>query len=487
MAGAAVSPPRHPEERAKTAAERRFWMTAALTLGAALAAIGAALAAVPPAFAAGEIFTLAGNGRTGFTGDGGRAVAARLNGPVDVTPTLDGGYLIADEGNDRVRFISAGGRISTAAGSRTQGYGGDGGPAIGAALNGPSAVALTSGGYLIADRFNNRIRAVLPDGRITTVAGAGAAGLGGDGGPATAAQLNLPADVAPLPDGGFLIADTFNNRVRRVSAGGVITTVAGAGSPAPPDETGGAENDARGGFAGDGGPATSALLDGPEGVAPISGGGFLIADTGNDRIRLVGQDGTIRTVAGGGIGGDGLAATAAALSAPRGLAVTSNGSLLIADTGNDRIRRVTLDGRIATVAGGGRGPDGGAATAAALNAPADVTPSPEGGFLLADSGSDRVRGVPPFRQLVLVIRQRSLRASTRGRARLPFAVSSQVSTTLDVLRGRRRVARLRGTADQGRRSVGLPRLGRGLYALRLGVRAADGQVAVGSATLRVTR
>jgi hypothetical protein len=191
------------------------------------------------------------------------------------------------------------------------------------------ALAATSdGGYLISDNDNNRIRKVSPAGTITTVAGAGGAGFGGDNGPATSALLNDPSDVAALPSGGYVIADLLNHRVRRVSPTGTITTVAGTGTPS---------------FSGDGGPARAAALNNPINVAATLDSGFLINDRSNNRIRKVTPGGTISTVAGAGIAGfsgDGGLATSARINQPIGVDVTSEGDYLIADTLNNRIRMV---------------------------------------------------------------------------------------------------------------------------------------------------
>ena len=183
----------------------------------------------------------------GGAGDGGPATDAQLNGPVGVAVTADGGFLIADQNNAVVRKVSADGVITRVAGTTgTSGSGGDDGPATDAQLDTPTGVAVTAdGGFLIADFANNRVRKVSAAGVITRVAGTGTSGSAGDDGPATDAQLNGPAGVAATADGGFLIADFFNSRVRKVSAAGVITRVAGTGTA---------------GSFGDDGPATSAQL-----------------------------------------------------------------------------------------------------------------------------------------------------------------------------------------------------------------------------------
>jgi hypothetical protein len=346
----------------------------------------AGLAGAPEAGAApGDIFTVAGNGTAGFSGDGGPATAAQLSSPFGVAATADGGFLVADPGNHRIRRVSPTGGIATVAGTGTQGFSGDGGPATSARLSAPSAVAvMADGGFLIADLINHRIRRVSPDGTIATVAGTGTQGFSGDGGPATAAQLSNPLGVARTADNGFLIGDSSNERVRRVSPEGTITTVAGTGPSG------------LGGFSGDGGPATAAQLNFPAGVSATAGGGFLVADTSNDRVRQVSPEGTIATVAGtgaSGSSGDGGPATAAQLSSPFGVAAAADGGFLVADQ-SSRVRGVSATGIIATVAGTGtRGFSGdeGPATAAELNGPNGVALTAGGGVLIADTGNSRVR------------------------------------------------------------------------------------------------
>jgi len=308
----------------------------ALVLAAVvLVVLGAASGA---AAANNNIFTVAGSGTAGFSGDGAAATSAKLDTPHGVAATADGGLLIADTGNNRVRRVSPAGIISTVAGSGTKGFSGDGAAATSASLNFPFGVAATAdGGVLIADTNNNRVRRVSPAGVISTVAGTGGVGgasgegfggFSGDGAAATSAELDFPVGVAATADGGLLIADTSNDRVRRVSPAGVISTVAGSGTA---------------GFSGDGAAATSAELSFPFGVAATADGGVLIADTGNDRVRRVSPAGVISTVAGSGtagFSGDCAAATSAKLNGPDGVAATADGGLLIADTDNNRVRRV---------------------------------------------------------------------------------------------------------------------------------------------------
>ncbi|MGH8584547.1 MAG: RHS repeat-associated core domain-containing protein [Gammaproteobacteria bacterium] len=277
--------------------------------------------------------TVAGSALGGFSGDGGPATAAALGGLPGLALGPDGSLYIADAGNHRIRRVGPNGIITTVAGTGATGFSGDGGPATAASLSGPFGLALSLDGSLyIADQFHHRIRRVGPDGIITTVAGTGAIGISGDGGPATAAALNSPFGVALGPDGSLYIADGGNNRIRRVGPDGIITTVAGMGFF---------------GFSGDGGPATAAALYLPLGLALGLDGSLYIADTGNNRIRRVGPDGIITTVAGtgrfggtGGFSGDGGPATAAVLNMPSGVALGPDGSLYIADSDNRRIRKV---------------------------------------------------------------------------------------------------------------------------------------------------
>ena len=277
--------------------------------------------------------------------------------------------------------------ITTVAGDGVLGYSGDGGAATAAEINHPRSIAWApDGGFVFADAFGQAVRRVWPNGTITTVAGTGQAGFSGDGGPATQAELDLPHGVAYTTNGTLLIVDALNNRVRAVAPDGTITTAVGTGVR---------------GYAGDGGPATEAELNTPRGIAALPDGGYLIADSDNNRIRRVDANGTITTVAGGaghGFAGDGGPATQAELARPFGVAPTFDGGFLIVDAENNRIRKVAADGTITTVAGNGvRGyaGDGGPATLAEINGPHNVAALPDGGFLIADALDNRVRRVWP--------------------------------------------------------------------------------------------
>jgi uncharacterized protein (TIGR03437 family) len=331
------------------------------------------------------ITTYAGNGTVLSSGDGGAAPSAGTN-TAGVAVDASGNLFIADGYNNRVRKVSTSGIITTVAGNGTQGFSGDGGAATAASLGFPVAVAVDAAGNLfIADLYNNRVRKVSTNGVITTVAGNGTknvqSGLGsysGDNGPATAAGLNYPYGVAVDASGNLFIADLYNNRVRKVSTSGVITTIAGNGQA---------------GFAGDGGPAASAQLDEPFGIAVDAAGNLFITDYGNDRVRRISASGTITTVAGNATPGytnDGGLATAAQLNYPKGIAIDSSGNLFIADFSNSVVRKISASGTITTVAGNGSfgyTGDGGPATSAELDFPPGVAVDASGNLFIADTRS----------------------------------------------------------------------------------------------------
>jgi uncharacterized protein (TIGR03437 family) len=221
----------------------------------------------------GIITTFAGNGSHSFGGNGGPAAAASLDFPGGLAVDAAGNVYISDTHNNQVRRVAPNGVITAFAGAGDHGFGGDGGPAVRAALDFPAGLAVDAAGNLyIADQHNDRIRRVSPDGMITTVAGTGEPGFSGDGGPATGAQLDYPADVALDAQGNLYIADMYNNRVRRVDRNGIITTVVGNGVH---------------GYGGDGGPPLEAALDFPSGLAFDAQGNLYITDHHNNRIRKV--------------------------------------------------------------------------------------------------------------------------------------------------------------------------------------------------------
>ena len=230
--------------------------------------------------AAGDISTVAGNGVAGFSGDGGAATSGQLSDPSGVATDSLGNLFIAEFFGHRIRKVDSSGNISTVAGNGIAGFTGDGGPATSAQVNQPGGVEVdSSGNIFIADQINHRIRKVDSSGNISTVAGNGTQGFGGDGGPATGAQLDHPSGVAVDSSGNIFFTDTGSARIRKVNTSGNISTATGNGTQ---------------GFGGDGGAATSAQLAFPRGVSVDSSGNIFIAEFGNHRIRKV-EAGTIPT------------------------------------------------------------------------------------------------------------------------------------------------------------------------------------------------
>ena len=332
----------------------------------------------------GIITTVAGNGIIGDSGDGWAAMTAELYYPMGVALDASGNFYIVD-GNNRIRKVNTSGVITTIAGSGTAGYSGDGGAATAAELDNPAGVAVDAvGNVYIADNGNGRIRKVNISGVITTVAGNGTIGYAGDGGAATAAELYNAYSVAVDGSGNIYIADYGIGRIRKVNTSGIITTIAGNGIF---------------GYSGDGGAATAAELNGPSGVAVDGSGNVYIAVDGDSRIRKVNTSGIITTLAGNGtlgFSGDGGAATAAELRNADVVAVDRSGNVYIADGYNQRIRQVNSSGFITTFAGNGThgySGDGGAATAAELNEPYGVAVDASGNVYIADSYNNRIRKV----------------------------------------------------------------------------------------------
>jgi sugar lactone lactonase YvrE len=386
-----------------------------------------------------NIVTVAGKAQIGpFAGDGGKAVDAQLSTPITVLVDAQGNLLIVDSGNNRLRLVNAEKNISTyaggvgrsgvpatelvlafprggvrdaagntyiadkghfrilkvdpagmatvIAGTGAPGYSGDGGPAAQASLGGhiDNLAFDTAGNLYFGDRDNFRVRRISPDGTISTVAGNGQGGFSGDGGKATDAQLaeggfwNVVLDAA----GNLYVADGENHRVRMVDKDGIITTVAGNGDTQ---------------YSGDGSQATEAGIPGPDGLFVDAAGNILIGDTTDSRIRKVDTNKIISTIAGTGelgFSGDGANAVDAQISSPEALVVDAAGNIYFADGENNRIRRIAPDGTITTIAGTGEAGfagDGAAAAQAQFNYPADLYRDAAGNLILADESNHRIR------------------------------------------------------------------------------------------------
>ena len=339
------------------------------------------------------ISTVAGTGTSSYSGDGGQATSAELTLPTAVTTDASGNIYIADFGNSSLRKVNTSGIITTIAGNGGEGFSGDGGQATAAQLDSLAGVTVDAAGNIyITDTYNYRIRKINTLGTITTIAGNGTLGYSGDGGQATNAQLNLPnGGVAIDAAGNIYIADLNNSCVRKINTLGIISTIAGnnfAGTS--------------GGFSGDGGQATAAALSNVAAIAFDAAGNLYISDSYNNRIRKIDISGIITTVAGigsYGLSGDGGQATNAQLSAPVGITFDSAGNLYIADQSNNAIRMVNTIGIISTIAGGSGSNvfngDGGLATNAGLGGPMGVAFDGLGNLYIADYFSNRIRKVSP--------------------------------------------------------------------------------------------
>jgi hypothetical protein len=338
------------------------------------------------------ITTIAGNGTQGYSGDGGMATSAELNGPVGIIFDSSGVLYIADANNNRIRKINSLGIITTIAGTGTSGYSGDNISTTSAELNIPVGLTIDNlDNLFIADENNNRIRKVNSSGIITTIAGNGTSGYSGDNGFATTAELNTPADIAIDNIGNLYIADGLNNAVRKINTIGIITTIAGTGTA---------------GYSGDNMLATSTELNGPIGLVSDTFGNFFIADTQNNRIRKINTAGIITTIAGTGVvgyAGDNGQATSAKLNTPCGMIFDAAGNLYIADTWNNAVRKIDTTGVITTVVGtgtAGYNGDGIAATSAQLYKPAGLVFDKSGNLYISDYGNNRIRKVTNVGQVV---------------------------------------------------------------------------------------
>lgn len=379
------------------------WHEVGVGLTSAVMALAVPMAS-PTLGAQGTVSTVAGTSPAGYGGDGGPATQAQMHEPRMMTFDAVGVMYIADTFNQLIRKVDTSGTITTVAGKFTgfvprdeadcvPNFSGDGGPATEATLSCPHSVAVDgTGNIFIADSANHVIRKVEPGGLITTVAGQGGlSGDSGEGGPATQAKIQGPKGIVLDRQGNLLIADSGNDKIKKLDpATGTITTIAGTGTP---------------GGAGDGGPATQAQIQEPRTIAVGPDGSLYIAEPTAHRIRRVDPTGTITTFAGtgrGGFSGDGGPATQARLNFPRGVGVDGAGNLFIADSLNQRIRRVDVNGIITSVAGRGTPcyfsstnscGDGGSALEAGFATPRAVEVTSNGDVYVADTFNERIRRI----------------------------------------------------------------------------------------------
>lgn len=334
----------------------------------------------------GIISTIAGTGEKGYSGDGGPAIEAQLNDVKDIDIDSDGNLLLADLDVYRVRQIAPDGTITTIAGNGTRLFGGDGFSLSEACFGGPSDVAfLPSGTAYIADRINQRIRMWEPDGVVSTIAGTGFSGSSGDGGPANEASL-MPTSIALSPNGELYLVDGAGNCVRRIDASGYIHRVAGNGDV---------------GFNGDGIPAVTAQLGRVKSLDVGLDGTVYFVEPLTHRVRYVDSEGLIQTLCGTGVAssqGDGGPAHSASVNGPEAVHVAPDGTIYVAEYSGDRVRRISVDGIISTVAGTGESGytgDGGLATNAMLSAPSGLVTDDSGSLYISSAGNYVVRRVLP--------------------------------------------------------------------------------------------
>ena len=331
------------------------------------------------------ITTIAGTGAAAYGGDGGPATTAILNNPYGIAVDPSGNIFIADYANNRIRKINSAGIITTIAGTGFSGFTGDGGPATNAKIYAPRGITSDNAGNIFfSDYANNRIRKITTTGIISTVAGNGLPGFSGDGGQATAAQLNFAWGVGVDALGNLYIADQMNCRIRKVNTSGIISTIGGTGIAF---------------FSGDGGPAVSAGIQYPMGLVVDGPGNVYICDEGDCRIRKINTAGIISTIAGNGSAGftgDGGPATLAKLYYPQGITLDNSGNVYVADLNNNRIREINTSGVINTITGtgvAGYSGDGGPPSLAEINQSTGVAVDAAGIIYIADNDNNRIREI----------------------------------------------------------------------------------------------
>jgi sugar lactone lactonase YvrE len=332
------------------------------------------------------ITTVAGFDSVGYNGDNILAIDAKLDAPVGVAIDGAGNFYIADTYNNRIRKVDTAGVITTIAGNNSSGYNGDGIPATAAEIYRPAGIICDHlGNICFVDAFNNRVRKIDAAGIITTIAGNGIAGYNGDNISADTAQVNDPHYVAIDNNGNIYISDFTNHRIRKINTTGTITTIAGTGVA---------------GYNGDHGPATAAEINGPYGIALDDTGNIYFADALANVVRKIDTSGTITTFAGTGstiYNGDNQRADSATLDNPIGIAIDVTNNIYVSDAYHTRIRKISsTSGIITTIAGDGTGGfsgDNGLATNAEINVPASIAISIDGSLYFADFNNSRIRRV----------------------------------------------------------------------------------------------
>ncbi len=329
-----------------------------------------------------KIITIAGNGSGGMSGNGGKANQATFNSPTGSAQDAEGNVYIADNFNHVVRKIDRSGIIRIFAGTGQKGYSGDNGKAVLAQLYEPDDVKVDrSGNVYIVDQRNNVIRKVSQKGIISTVAGTGTGGFSGDGGPATNAKLFIPTSLAIDTNGVIFIADAGNERIRRIDVTGTISTYVGNGTK---------------GNSGDGKEAINASISYVNGIAVDRTGALIFAQKDNNVIRKVNSKGRIFAFAGTGkqgYSGDGGPAINAEFNSPYGVAIDEEGNVYVSDNGNGRIRKISKKGTITTIAGNGKSGNGKGTDPMEMsfNNPTFLDITKEGDLLIADRGNNKIR------------------------------------------------------------------------------------------------
>ncbi len=334
------------------------------------------------------INTIAGTGTSGYSGDGAAATTAAMNYPTHTAMDAAGNLYFGDFTNARIRMINPSGIVATVAGTGTPGYTGDGIPATTSRIVSTAGMVTDAAGNLyFSDYGGFRVRKLSTTGIITTIAGTGVTGFGGDGVPASSAAITNPWGVVLDQAGNLYFCDRYNQRIRKIDGSGIITTIAGNGTA---------------GFFGDGGAATAALISDPTDLAIDLNGNIYFTENADNRVRKISNTGIITSICGNGVGaffGDGGAATAGRVNGPVGITVDTAGNVYIGDWGNNRIRKINTSGTLSTIAGtavGGYNGDGGNPATTELFHPYGVSVFGTGDIYICDVGNARIRKISPI-------------------------------------------------------------------------------------------